>query len=152
MDISQPRILRSTPWKAPEVRDKKLADGALADIYSYGCVLLNLVDKDEPFEVEKRSGDLVFDDFISCCLEEDPQNRLKKPLEHEYLRIENPTPLFIPGVFAIPEKKEPEDEIDAYGKKEEAFGMPKEAGQIICNESLSRFPSVKTYKSFTALN
>uniref|UniRef100_A0A914PX74 non-specific serine/threonine protein kinase n=1 Tax=Panagrolaimus davidi TaxID=227884 RepID=A0A914PX74_9BILA len=110
-DISKPLILPRCheSFVAPEVA-KGLPANSAADWWSFGCILVYLLQTDEPINIKKKTGISLADDLISKLLVDNPNERLVKVFEHPFLQAKNPT--FKPGELLIASESKPSEEID----------------------------------------
>src|SRR5579862_6681633 len=73
--LTASRMVMGTPaYMAPEQRDGKPAD-ARSDIYSFGCVLHEMLTGVRPASQRKRMPSRRLEKIVSRCLEEDPGRR-----------------------------------------------------------------------------
>jgi serine/threonine protein kinase len=73
--VTASRMVMGTPaYMAPEQREGKPAD-ARSDIYSFGCVLHEMLTGVRPASQRKRIPSRRLEKIVSRCLEEDPGRR-----------------------------------------------------------------------------
>src|SRR5580704_18511924 len=76
-------MMMGTPaYLAPEQREGKPAD-ARSDIYSFGCVLHEMLTGVRPASQRKRMPSRKLERIVSRCLEEDPGRRWQSSAELE---------------------------------------------------------------------
>ncbi len=81
--ITGSRMVVGTPaYMAPEQRQGKPA-GARADIYSFGCILYEMLTAARPASARKRIPSQSLEKIVSRCLEEDPALRWQTAAELE---------------------------------------------------------------------
>jgi serine/threonine protein kinase/Tfp pilus assembly protein PilF len=87
--VTASRMVMGTPaYMAPEQREGKPAD-ARSDIYSFGCVLHEMLTGVRPASLRKRMPSRRLERIVSRCLEEDPGRRWQSAalLERELARV-----------------------------------------------------------------
>ena len=87
--VTASRMVMGTPaYMAPEQREGKPAD-ARSDIYSFGCVLHEMLTGVRPASQRKRMPSRRLEKIVSRCLEEDPGRRWQSAavLERELARV-----------------------------------------------------------------
>jgi eukaryotic-like serine/threonine-protein kinase len=87
--LTASRMVMGTPaYMAPEQREGKPAD-ARSDIYSFGCVLHEMLTGVRPASQRKRIPSRRLEKIVSRCLEEDPGRRWQSAavLERELARV-----------------------------------------------------------------
>ena len=87
--LTASRMVMGTPaYMAPEQREGKPAD-ARSDIYSFGCVLHEMLTGVRPASQRKRMPSRKLEKIVSRCLEEDPERRWQSAavLERELARV-----------------------------------------------------------------
>src|SRR5580700_6969384 len=81
--LTASRMVMGTPaYMAPEQREGKPAD-ARSDIYSFGCVLHEMLTGVRPASQRKRIASRRLEKIVSRCLEEDPGRRWQSAAELE---------------------------------------------------------------------
>src|SRR6266446_5047066 len=81
--VTASRMVLGTPaYMAPEQREGKPAD-ARSDIYSFGCVLHEMLTGVRPASQRKRIPSRRLEKIVSRCLEEDPGRRWQSAAELE---------------------------------------------------------------------
>src|SRR6202051_2620980 len=81
--VTASRMVMGTPaYMAPEQREGKPAD-ARSDIYSFGCVLHEMLTGVRPASQRKRIPSRRLDKIVSRCLEEDRERRWQSAAELE---------------------------------------------------------------------
>ena len=79
--VTASHVIMGTPaYMAPEQRLGQLAD-ARTDIYSFGCVLYEMVTGSRVGSPRKRIASRKLDKIVSRCLEEDPRRRWPSVVE-----------------------------------------------------------------------
>ena len=92
--LTASRMVMGTPaYMAPEQREGKPAD-ARSDIYSFGCVLHEMLTGVRPASQRKRMPSQRLEKIVSRCLEEDPGRRWQSAavLERELAKVTATSP------------------------------------------------------------
>ena len=100
--LTASHMVMGTPaYMAPEQREGKPAD-ARSDIYSFGCVLYEMVTGTRVSAQRKRIGSRKIERIVSRCLEEDPGRRWRSAveLERELSAVASGTSLWKAGAAA----------------------------------------------------
>src|SRR5207248_11475185 len=87
------RVMGTPAYRAPDKREGKPAD-ARSDIYSFGCVLYEMLTGARPGPQRRRIPSRRLEKIVSRCVEEDPGRRWQSAavLERELSRVNATNP------------------------------------------------------------